>query len=51
MAHTSTLLVILKPPLDIENVNEIMNNIARWSENEGWEALGTDTFRWSGQPK
>ncbi len=28
---------------DITDINEIMNNIARWSENDGWEALGTNT--------
>ncbi|MCX2719876.1 PQQ-dependent sugar dehydrogenase [Lentiprolixibacter aurantiacus] len=25
---------------DTENVNEIMNNVVRWSEASGWEALG-----------
>ncbi|UOY06084.1 thrombospondin type 3 repeat-containing protein [Muricauda sp. SCSIO 64092] len=28
---------------DETDINEIMNNIARWSENDGWEALGTNT--------
>ena len=28
---------------DTENINKIVNNIARWSVNEGWEALGTNT--------
>lgn len=28
---------------DTDNVNEIMNNVARWSINSGWEALGPGT--------
>ena len=28
---------------DQENINKIVNNIARWSENQGWQALGNGT--------
>ena len=28
---------------DEENINKIVNNIARWSNGAGWEALGNDT--------
>jgi len=28
---------------DVEDINKIMSNIARWSEANGWEALGTNT--------
>ena len=28
---------------DITNTNKVMNNIARWSEDNGWEALGLNT--------
>lgn len=28
---------------DVDNVNEIMNNVARWSISSGWEALGPGT--------
>ncbi len=29
---------------DEQNIHKIVNNIARWSENNGWEALGRDTM-------
>ena len=47
MKHDGTYLYVagnFETASDIENVNEIMNNVSRWSENKGWEALGTDTF-------
>ena len=47
MKHDGTHLYVagnFESASDLENVNEIMNNVARWNENEGWEALGTDTF-------
>lgn len=46
LAHDGTYLYVggsFQTASDVTNINEIMNNVARWSESEGWEALGTNT--------
>ncbi|AZQ58497.1 T9SS type A sorting domain-containing protein [Maribacter sp. MJ134] len=46
LAHDGTYLYVggtFETASDITNVNEIMNNIARYSDTNGWEALGKNT--------
>jgi hypothetical protein len=46
MAHDGTYLYVggsFETASDIVDVNKIMSNMARWSESNGWEALGTNT--------
>lgn len=46
IAHDGTYVYVggnFETASDVENINEIMDNIARWSEPNGWEALGIGT--------
>ena len=46
MTHDGNFLYVggsFETASDEANINKIVNNVARWSENGGWEALGPNT--------